>query len=72
MLMLKCYWAGYLIKNEPISAEAIPERVKELKEEIEEGTLTHTSCNMNLVLEELCIDVMDGDKLIDMHNLKKK
>ena len=72
MYTLKCFWAGQLVRNVPAaSLKSVHRELEKLKDQIEKGTLVHSSCGSSFILKELCVDAVANDGNATFYSLKK-
>lgn len=75
MRVMKCWWAGQVIRVEDVTdmpEDVLAEKSRELKVQLQEGALTQVLHGHTFVLEELCIDILEDGAIVGMHNFKKK
>ncbi len=61
MAIIRCFWAGILVKKEEIPAERVSEFLKEIEKHMRIKNMKHTSCGVTHTLDKLCIDVVHED-----------
>ena len=72
MRILKCFWAGYLVAiYTGVNLQEQKEKLAELEHEIKTGVMKYSVNGSTFVLTELCVDIIEDNKLVAMHNFKR-
>ncbi|MCF7843626.1 hypothetical protein K9M47_01875 [Candidatus Gracilibacteria bacterium] len=71
MQTIKCWWAGRLIPMLDIDNDlSIEEKLEEIQKRLKQKQMRLSACGTEFLITELCVDIMQDEKLVAMRNLK--